>query len=95
MGHPDLPLFTGSDKKVVTTATVPEKGQAGNQEVFQNIFDSEQKNPLLHSSRTDDLPDWKSTNLKPNVYAKPSEAIAPNGRYLISFEVTKVHRQNN
>jgi hypothetical protein len=28
--------------------------------------------------------------IKPNVYVNPSEAIAPNGRYLIQFKVVKI-----
>ena len=31
----------------------------------------------------------------PNVYANPSEAIAPNGRYLIQFKVVKAKRKEN
>jgi hypothetical protein len=31
-----------------------------------------------------------NAKIKPNIYADPSEAIAPNGRYLISFKISKV-----
>jgi hypothetical protein len=32
--------------------------------------------------------------IKPNIYADPSQAIAPNGRYLIKFRVVKVTDRN-
>lgn len=32
--------------------------------------------------------------IKPNIYADPSKAIAPNGRYLIKFRVVKVTDRN-
>lgn len=33
--------------------------------------------------------------IKPNIYDSPAEAIAPNGRYLIQFKVTKVVDRDN
>lgn len=31
-------------------------------------------------------------DIKPNVYANPAEAIAPNGKYLIQFKVIRAKK---
>lgn len=31
-------------------------------------------------------------DIKPNVYANPAEAIAPNGKYLIQFKVIRANK---
>lgn len=37
----------------------------------------------------------QGSEIKPNVYANPSEAIAPNGRYLIQFKVIRGKRKTD
>ncbi len=32
-------------------------------------------------------------DIKPNVYADPTEAIAPNGKYLIQFKVIRTNKK--
>lgn len=97
------PHYSGSEPKPSLTVTEEKEDDGEDFEALQNLVDSDKFKKMSmppqdeqEAAEPDEqLPEvMREPMITPNVYENPAEAIAPNGRYLIKFKVTKVKDRN-